>query len=81
MSKEIIFQAVDMAKGTGLTISFDPNMRYKLWTIVEPRDTFQQLVKKTDIVLLGKEEGELITGSIKTLQPVMVLLQGFYRDT
>ena len=61
-SKEMIFRAVDMAKASGLTISFDPNMRYKLWSEEEARTTFLELVKRSDIVLPGVEEGELITG-------------------
>lgn len=60
--KKISLEAVRLAKQAGAIISFDPNMRYKLWTIDEARETFQKLIKLSDIVLPSIEEGELITG-------------------
>lgn len=60
-AKEITFKAVHLAKQAGLTISFDPNMRYKLWSVEEARETFIELIKHSDIVLPGLEEGKLIT--------------------
>ncbi|MGN7299913.1 sugar kinase [Ferdinandcohnia sp. SAFN-114] len=61
-SKNAIFQAITLAKRQGLKISFDPNMRYKLWSEEEAKETFLQLVCLSDIVLPGLDEGELITG-------------------
>ncbi|RFU65139.1 sugar kinase [Peribacillus glennii] len=60
--KKVSFAAVKLAKQAGSMISFDPNMRYKLWNREKARETFVQLIKLSDIILPGIEEGELITG-------------------
>ena len=60
--KIVVFHAVKLAKQAGLTISFDPNMRFKLWKKEEARQIFLQLLRLCDIVLPGIDEGKLITG-------------------
>ncbi|WP_078429240.1 sugar kinase [Alkalihalobacterium alkalinitrilicum] len=60
--KETSFEAIRLAKQAGAMISFDPNMRYKLWSAAEARQTFIELIKLSDIILPGIDEGELITG-------------------
>jgi 2-dehydro-3-deoxygluconokinase len=59
--KKVSFEAVRLAKQAGAMISFDPNMRYKLWNIEKARETFLELIKYSDIFLPGIDEGVLIT--------------------
>ncbi|MFT9848826.1 sugar kinase [Aneurinibacillus sp. REN35] len=61
-ARECIFHAVHLAKKQGIKISFDPNMRYKLWGEKEARETFLELAKLSDLILPGLDEGKLITG-------------------
>lgn len=60
--KELVFKACKLARESGTIVSFDPNMRRKLWTEEDARDVFTDLVKLSDIVLPGVDEAELITG-------------------
>lgn len=64
LSKEcenIILKACELAKKSGSIVSFDPNMRYKLWSETKARETFLELIKLSNIVLPGIEEAQLIT--------------------
>lgn len=61
-ARECLFHAVHLAKKQGLVISFDPNMRYKLWGEEEARETFLELAKLSDLILPGLDEGKLMTG-------------------
>src|SRR5699024_10998274 len=42
-----------------ITISFDPNIRLKLWTIDDARETFKEIFPHVDILLSGLDELEL----------------------
>ncbi|NGQ95946.1 sugar kinase [Brevibacillus sp. SYP-B805] len=55
-------RAIALARRHGLTITFDPNIRLKLWTAGQARETLTALAARCDIVLPGLEEGELLTG-------------------
>lgn len=59
---EAVFFAVNEAKKRGVLISFDPNIRLKLWSKEEARETILEMVKYTDILFPGKEEAELLLG-------------------
>jgi 2-dehydro-3-deoxygluconokinase len=59
--KKVSIAAVHLAKQAGSIVSFDPNMRYKLWKNEIARETFLEIIKFSDIVLPGIDEGELIT--------------------
>ncbi|MBL4954729.1 sugar kinase [Neobacillus sp. YIM B02564] len=61
-NKKIILEAVKLAKKTGLLISFDPNIRLKMWSKEEARDYIEQLLPDVDILLTGDEEAEIILG-------------------
>lgn len=51
------------AKKEGILISFDPNIRRKLWSEDEARKTLKPLLLASDIALLGEDEGELLLGT------------------
>ena len=59
---EIIKKAVKLAKKNGLLISFDPNIRLKMWSNREARKFALQLLPYIDILLTGEDESEIILG-------------------
>jgi len=59
-AREAVFEAIKIAKESGVLVSFDPNIRLKLWTIEEARETLLKLCSLADILFPGKEEGELL---------------------
>ena len=63
--QETINQAIIMAKKHGVTVVFDPNIRLKLWSADEAKDTLINIAAKSDIVLPGLEEGFMLTGKNK----------------
>jgi 2-dehydro-3-deoxygluconokinase len=54
---------IDIAKEKEIPVSFDPNIRLKLWTIEEAREAYFDILPSVDILLTGLEEIELILGS------------------
>ncbi|EMA44974.1 sugar kinase [Halococcus saccharolyticus] len=59
--RETVFAAVERAREADVTISFDPNLREKLWDSTdEMRSTLLDLVAAADIVLPGIEEGRAL---------------------
>ena len=56
--------AMTEARKQGLTVSFDPNLRRKLWSEEEARRTLLSLVPLCDIFLPGLEEAEFLAGEM-----------------
>jgi 2-dehydro-3-deoxygluconokinase len=52
-----------LAKEKQIPVSFDPNIRLKLWTIEEARKAYEAIFPYTDILLTGLDEIRLIKGS------------------
>lgn len=61
-NKFIVKKVIEKAKEHNVTISFDPNIRLKLWTIEEAREVFNEILPHVDILLTGLDEIKLITG-------------------
>lgn len=83
--REAVFAAVEVARGANVTVSFDPNMRRKLWDEQTARSVFRDLAAKADLILPGTDEAELITGEadplkaareLKKLTPLVVTKLG-----
>lgn len=49
-------KAMKIAKENGVKVSFDPNLRLKLWGKQEAKETILELIRLADIVLPGIEE-------------------------
>ncbi len=58
----IMKQAIKLAKKHGLKVSFDPNIRLKLWSKEEASRTLSSLLPDVDILLAGDEEMDIILG-------------------
>lgn len=61
-ARAAVFKAIQIAKENGVLVSFDPNIRLKLWSIEEARETLLELCKLADILFPGVDEGEMLLG-------------------
>jgi 2-dehydro-3-deoxygluconokinase len=60
--RETVAQSIEMARAAGLEVSFDPNMRLKLWTAEQARATMTPLIQRSTVMLGGSEEMNVIFG-------------------
>ncbi len=68
--RRTIDAAVELAKKHRVTITFDPNLRLKLWRVDEAKPVIERLMTSADYVLPGLEEMHSLYG----VQPVERLL-------
>lgn len=61
-TRKSTLKAIDIAKKNGVLVSFDPNIRLKLWSIEEARPVLLEIASKADIIFPGVEEGKLLLG-------------------
>ncbi|WP_188993172.1 sugar kinase [Paenibacillus nasutitermitis] len=59
-ARETVFAAVAAAKKAGVKVSFDPNLRLKLWSIEEARKFVLPLAEQADYFLPGWDELKLL---------------------
>jgi 2-dehydro-3-deoxygluconokinase len=62
--REVVYELIATAKKNKARVSFDPNLRLKLWK--KPKQmvrVINDLAKLSDIVLPGVHEGKILTGS------------------
>lgn len=55
-------RVLEIAKQKNITVSFDPNIRLKLWTAEQARVAYLEILPAVDILLTGLDEIELILG-------------------
>jgi 2-dehydro-3-deoxygluconokinase len=76
--------AIELAHQAGALVSFDPNVRLRLWDADTSRRTLRELLASCDLVLPGADEAELLTGesdperaarAIRDLGPRLVLVK------
>jgi 2-dehydro-3-deoxygluconokinase len=60
--REATFAAMKLAREQGLTISFDPNLRRKLWSEDDARQTLLAMLPLCDVFLPGHDEAEFLLG-------------------
>ena len=61
--RETLLQAVRLAKKQGALVTFDPNIRLKLWNKEEARVTLLQLASLSDLIMPGRKEAEILIGT------------------
>lgn len=62
-ARDFAFRAVDVARAAGATVSFDPNLRPRLWASTEEMvRVANEMAARADWVLPGLTEGHLLTG-------------------
>lgn len=75
-NREIILESVKLAKKHNLTISFDPNIRLKMWTKEEAKAYIEKLLPDVDILLIGDEEIEILLGDA-TIEDAIKTFHGY----
>ncbi|OIJ14683.1 2-dehydro-3-deoxygluconokinase [Anaerobacillus alkalilacustris] len=59
---ETILEAINIAKGNGVKVIFDPNLRRKLWSEEKARRVLLEIAALADIILPGVDEGNFMFG-------------------
>ena len=54
--------ALDAARAAGATVSLDLNLRRRLWTETEARQTLAALAARVDVVIADTDEAAVVTG-------------------
>ncbi|WP_078553549.1 sugar kinase [Bacillus alkalicellulosilyticus] len=62
-NEEIVHEAISEAKKQNLLISFDPNIRLKLWSKEQAKKVLSGYLPHVDIFLTGLEEAEILLGT------------------
>ncbi|MFD1037553.1 sugar kinase [Virgibacillus byunsanensis] len=55
-------RAIELAKKHGLKISFDPNIRLRMWSKEKAKEVLSKILPHVDILLAGDEEMDIIIG-------------------
>jgi len=62
-AQSAFFETLSLARQNNLKISFDPNLRLKLWdSIEEMKKVILKIIPKVNVLLPGVEEGEILLG-------------------
>lgn len=61
-SRDAVAYAAATARERGVAVSFDPNLRLRLWPAAQAAAAMVPIVAQSDIVQVGLEEGQLLTG-------------------
>lgn len=56
------FAAIDIVKAAGGQVSYDTNLRLKLWSLGQARDTIHAAIARADIALPSFDDAEQLTG-------------------
>lgn len=64
--KAVSFAAINSARKQGVMVSFDPNLRLKLWDVESARKTLLEMAQLADIILPGLDEAEFLLGTSDT---------------
>ena len=60
---ETLLAAVRLAKEQGALVTFDPNIRLKLWNKAQARETLLKLAGLSDLIMPGRKEAEILLGT------------------
>jgi len=62
-SREAVFHAIEIAKKNGVLVSYDPNVRLKLWPLEMARSTIIRTISLADIVFPSMEDASILFSS------------------
>ena len=71
---DTIHAAIEIAHQSGVKVSFDPNIRFKLWPAQQAKEELLNIIPKTHILLTSKEEAAFLTEETDTKFAAKVLL-------
>lgn len=56
------FAAIEAARAAGVPVSYDPNLRLRLWPLDRAREVIHAAMSRVDIALPGLDDAKLLTG-------------------
>ena len=68
LARATLLDAVDRARSTGVSVSFDINHRASLWSEAEARAFSRDLLERVDLVFAGEDEAALVVGSHRRVE-------------
>lgn len=68
VARATLLDAVDRARSTGVSVSFDINHRASLWSEAEARAFSRDLLERVDLVFAGEDEAALVVGSHRRVE-------------
>ena len=83
-ASDAVFYAIEAAREAGALISYDPNVRLKLWNRERAQSTILETIRMSDFVFPSLEDAQIITGlddpeqiasDLQKLGPKMVALK------
>ncbi|HYY30480.1 MAG TPA: sugar kinase [Chthoniobacterales bacterium] len=83
-NRRLTFEVVDRFRDAGARVVFDPNMRFRLWSVDQARPVFIDLAKRSDVLIPSFIEAEILTGQgehnamldrLRSLGPSQVVLK------
>jgi len=63
-AKEMLFEAVRIA-GDDVKVVFDPNIRLKMWSAEEARETILEFLPHVDCLMAGRDEVDILMGEMR----------------
>jgi len=61
-ARDTVFEAMDEARGAGTTVSFDSNLRLKLWSLDEARAAITRAIALCDLFLPSVDDIDVLSG-------------------
>ncbi len=71
----LVRKAAEMGKAAGLKLSFDPNIRRKLWGEQDYTQVLKSLADQSSILMLGLDEAEVLYGTSRQEEIVEAFFQ------
>lgn len=62
--RKAVWEVLRIASDADVHVSFDPNIRRRLWTEREARDVLLAMLSHVDVVLAGRDEAALLSGEV-----------------
>lgn len=62
-NKDVVLQLLKLAKKHDVLVTFDPNIRLKLWNAEQARECLVTFLPYVDVLLTGEDEAELLLGT------------------
>lgn len=59
---DAVFRAIEIARGAGVTVAYDTNLRLRLWPVARARAVIHAAIAMSDIALPSREDAEALTG-------------------
>ena len=74
-ARDTVLAAITIAKEANVKISYDPNLRLKLWPLHQAKSVIHETISMVDIVMPSIEDAQLLTGKSNPEEIVQLYLE------